>query len=90
MAKRAKTKADLKAIGARVRELRGVMLQEELAVYLGISQGQLSKIERGRMAPTVETLLRLSEKFEKSVDWILRGGGSDLLRALLAQKNAEH
>ena len=73
MAARSKAKADVKAIGERIREIRGEELQEELAVYLGISQGQLSKIERGKMAPTVEILVRLSEKFGKSVDWILRG-----------------
>jgi transcriptional regulator with XRE-family HTH domain len=73
MAGRGKAKADLKAIGGRIREIRGEMLQEELAAYLGISQGQLSKIERGKMAPTVEILVRLSEKFGKSVDWIVRG-----------------
>ncbi len=73
MAARSKAKADLRAIGERIREIRGEVLQEELAVYLGISQGQLSKIERGKMAPTVEILVRLSEKFGKSVDWIVRG-----------------
>ena len=73
MAARSKAKADLKAIGERIREIRGDVLQEELAVYLGISQGQLSKIERGKMAPTVEILVRLSERFGKSVDWIVRG-----------------
>jgi transcriptional regulator with XRE-family HTH domain len=49
------------------------MLQEELANYLCISQGQLSKIERGKIAPTVDVLFTLSEKFGKSIEWILRG-----------------
>jgi transcriptional regulator with XRE-family HTH domain len=49
------------------------MFQEDLAAYLGISQGQLSKIERGMMGPTLETLARLSERFGKSIDWIVRG-----------------
>jgi transcriptional regulator with XRE-family HTH domain len=73
MAKRTKARVDLRAIGARIRELRAGMLQEELAEYLGISQGQLSKLERGLMAPTAETLARLSETFEKSIDWIVQG-----------------
>jgi len=73
MAARGKAKADVKAIGERIREIRGDVLQEELAVYLGISQGQLSKIERGKMAPTVEILVRLSERFGKGTDWIVRG-----------------
>jgi len=49
------------------------MLQEELAKYLGISQGQLSKIERGKLGPTAEVLLRLVERFGKSADWMLTG-----------------
>ena len=63
--------ADLTAIGRRFRELRGESLQEELAHALEISQGQLSKIERGKVAPTVEILLRMSKRFGKTVDWIL-------------------
>jgi transcriptional regulator with XRE-family HTH domain len=65
--------ADLEAIGSRIRELRGEMLQEELAEYLGISQGQLSKVERGKLAPTVELLVRLVKRFGKPADWILTG-----------------
>ena len=75
MPSRAKPKANLALIGERIRALRGEGLQEELAAYLGISQGQLSKIERGKMAPTAEILIRLSDRFEKSVDWILMGKG---------------
>ena len=65
--------ANLELIGYRIRELRGEILQEELAGYLGVSQGQLSKIERGKLGPTAEVLLRLVEKFGKSADWILTG-----------------
>jgi transcriptional regulator with XRE-family HTH domain len=65
--------ADLEVIGSRIRELRGEMLQEELAAFLGISQGQLSKIEHGKLGPTAEVLLRLVEKFGKSADWMLTG-----------------
>jgi transcriptional regulator with XRE-family HTH domain len=64
---------DLTAIGARIRKLRGSILQDELAAYLGVSQGHFSKIERGKIAPSIEILLLLSDKFRKSVDWILRG-----------------
>ena len=64
---------DLPAIGARIRALRGSMLQQELAQEMGISQGQLSKIESGRMAPTLETVVRLAYQFSKSLDWIVTG-----------------
>jgi len=70
---KSKKLADLDSIGSRIRGLRGEMHQEELAEYLGISQGQLSKVERGKLAPTAEMLVRLIEKFGKGADWILTG-----------------
>jgi transcriptional regulator with XRE-family HTH domain len=73
MAKPIKLRADLSAIGLRIKELRGEMFQEELAAHLGISQGQLSKIERGKLGPTAEILVRLIQLFGKSADWILTG-----------------
>ncbi len=68
-----RTRADLVAVGRRVRGLRGTVRQDDLAPFLGISQGHLSRIERGLLAPSVEVLLRLRERFGKSVDWILTG-----------------
>ena len=68
-----RSKTDLHAIGLRVRTIRGDLRQEELAAYLRIRQGQLSKIERGNAAPSIEVLILLSERFHKSIDWILRG-----------------
>ena len=73
VAKTLAVRVDLEGIGYRIRTLRGEMLQEDLARYLGISQGQLSKIERGKLAPTVEILIRLVKKFGKSADWLLMG-----------------
>lgn len=66
-------KTDLNGIGSRIRILRGDMLQEDFARYLGISQGQLSKIERGKLGPTVEIMIRLVKRFGKTADWILMG-----------------
>jgi transcriptional regulator with XRE-family HTH domain len=51
------------------------MRQEELASQLGVSQGQLSKVEGGKVSPTLEMLLGVSTKFSKSLDWIVRGDG---------------
>ena len=73
MSDRRTSRLDLKAIGERIRALRGNQLQEEIAPKIGISQGQLSKIESGRMAPSLETLVRLASRFDKSLDWIVTG-----------------
>lgn len=67
------TEPDLLAIGQRIRGLRQSLRQEDFAAELGISQGQLSKIERGTMPPTVSVLTRLAIKFRKSIDWIVLG-----------------
>lgn len=68
-------KIDLAAIGARIKKLRGDTLQDQLASDLNVTQGHLSKIEAGKIAPSLEILLLLSEKFRKSVDWLLTGEG---------------
>jgi transcriptional regulator with XRE-family HTH domain len=67
---------DLKAIGRRIREIRGFDLtQVEFSHLLGISQKQLSKYELGRSAPTLEILLKLKVYSGKSIDWILTREG---------------
>jgi transcriptional regulator with XRE-family HTH domain len=75
MPKISKAKPDFAAIGNRIRELRGSERQDDFAPFLGIAQSQLSRIERGQLAPSVEVLLRLSERYGKSVDWMLTGQG---------------
>ena len=75
MTKSERTRVDLEAIGLRIRQLREGILQAEVAAFLQISQGQLSKIERGKLGPSADTLIRLVERFGKSADWILTGKG---------------
>lgn len=70
-----KPKNDLREIGLRIRALRGDVRQEDLALQLGVSQGQLSKVERGKVAPTLEILSGLATRFGKSLDWIVTGQG---------------
>jgi len=64
---------DPRATGARSRALRGNLLQEELAPKIGVSQGQLSKIESGRMMPGLEAVVRLANQFDHCLDWIVTG-----------------
>ena len=66
---------DKKAIGDRIREIRGFKLnQEEFAQLLGVKRGAVSKYERGEAIPRAQTLLKLSDIGGVSVDWILKGG----------------
>src|SRR5262249_46097757 len=66
--------ADLRAVGRRIREIRGFDLpQAEFCRILGISRAQLSKYELGESAPTPDILLKLKAHSGKTIDWILTG-----------------
>jgi transcriptional regulator with XRE-family HTH domain len=65
---------DLRAIGRRIRELRGFdMTQEEFASRVGITQSHLSALERGNREPGSSVLLAIGREFDTSVDWLLTG-----------------
>jgi transcriptional regulator with XRE-family HTH domain len=65
---------DLRAIGRRIRELRGFdTRQAELAESLGIAQSYLSAIERGLKEPSATILLRIATLYGKSLEWLLTG-----------------
>jgi transcriptional regulator with XRE-family HTH domain len=68
---------DWTAVGRRVRELRGFeIVQAQFARELGISQGQLSRYEKGRSEIGAEILLRLARKSGKTIEWLLTGKDS--------------
>jgi transcriptional regulator with XRE-family HTH domain len=69
-----KLRIDLRAIGRRIRELRGFdMTQSEFARRIGVTQSYLSALERGEKEPGSAVLLAISREFGKSVDWLLTG-----------------
>jgi transcriptional regulator with XRE-family HTH domain len=71
--RRSDSNVDLKAVGLRIRQLRGQTNQEEFAKGLGISQAQLSKYELGQSAPPLGVLVALGKSQAISVDWLLTG-----------------
>src|ERR1700752_2591584 len=84
--------SDMKSLGRRIRQLRGFdVTQDEFARKLGISQSQLSKYERGIVAPPADVLMRIKEQFRVSIDWLLTGdsesGGGMSLRPIQHQAN---
>jgi len=65
---------DWKAVGRRIRELRGFdMTQADLAQRIGVSQGYLSTVEHGQGEIGAEVLLAISREFGKSLEWLLMG-----------------
>jgi transcriptional regulator with XRE-family HTH domain len=65
---------DWKAVGRRVRELRGLYVkQKDFAESIGISQNYLSVIEHGKAEVGAAVLLRISRVAGKSLEWLLTG-----------------
>jgi len=65
---------DWKAVGRRIRELRGFDLrQAEFAERIGVGQSHVSAIERGVKEPGALVLYRIAKLFGKTVEWILTG-----------------
>ena len=74
MALSRKSGVDWKAVGRRLRQLRGFdKKQAEFARDIGISQSQLSRYEKGKSEIGAEILLRMAKKFGKSMEWLLTG-----------------
>jgi transcriptional regulator with XRE-family HTH domain len=69
-----KPEVDWKAVGRRIREIRGFDFnQAEFALELGVSQGQLSRYEQGSSEIGAAVLLRLARVSGKSIEWLLTG-----------------
>jgi transcriptional regulator with XRE-family HTH domain len=62
-------------IGARLRFLRGDMLQSEMGKRLGVSGNAVSLWERGESRLTLDHLRALQVEFGFSIDWLLSGEG---------------
>jgi transcriptional regulator with XRE-family HTH domain len=74
MPAKTKSEVDWKAVGRRIRELRGFDTnQARFARELGVSQGQLSKYEQGSSEIGAAVLLRLARKSGKTIEWLLTG-----------------
>lgn len=65
---------DPRAVGRRIREIRGFDLsQAEFGKVLGVSQNTVSLYESGKVAPTLNVLVRLKAHSGRSIDWIVEG-----------------
>ena len=77
MQRATKPAIDWRAVGRRVRELRGFdIVQSQFAREVGISQGQLSRYEQGRSEIGAEILLRFARRSGKTIEWLLTGKDS--------------
>ena len=64
---------DYKALGAKIRHVRGADTQADFAKQFGITRAEVSKIERGEGRPTAELLYNICLKHHLSIEWMLSG-----------------
>ena len=88
------TKTPEVSIGTRLRELRRERrwTQQRLAVLLGITQGHLSQLERGKREFTAQQLLTILKHFNVPIDYFSAekaSAGSQIQNAL-ARQGAAH
>jgi transcriptional regulator with XRE-family HTH domain len=77
------------AIGEKIRALRlkkkiGLV---ELGKHTGLSPALLSKLERGRLFPTLPTLLRIALVFSVGLDYFFSGAREKPLAAVVRKKD---
>jgi transcriptional regulator with XRE-family HTH domain len=72
------SKLSKKDIGQRIRAMRGQrgLTQTELADVLGLTQSNVSAMERGDRGVTIHQAVKLAKVLKVSIDEILTGGQS--------------
>lgn len=56
----------------KLRKAKGISMKE-LGLKIGVAESTISQYETGKREPDFETLLKLSEFFDVSTDYLLRG-----------------
>jgi transcriptional regulator with XRE-family HTH domain len=64
---------DYKALGAKIKQVRGAVTQADFAKQFGLTRADVSKIERGEVRPTAELLYNICLKHHLSIEWMLSG-----------------
>jgi len=64
---------DYKALGAKIKHVRGSATQADFAKQFGITRAEISKIERGEGRPTAELLYNICLRHHLSIEWMLSG-----------------
>lgn len=70
-------KLNKKDIGKRMEGLREnhkpYLHQKELAAILGVTQQMISNAERGKTMPSLDLLIKISQYFGVTIDYIITG-----------------
>jgi len=69
------SKIDYKAIGERIKYLRGTASQSEFGRKFNRSYIDIGRVERGEVKPTVELLFNICTEYNVTFDWLITGEG---------------
>ncbi len=74
------------SIGDRIRIIRGSLGQLEFAKEIGIKRNTVSSYENNNIIPSGKVLLKLYNKFNANINWLLSGEGDPYLKTELENK----
>lgn len=63
--------------GKRIKKLRGEKSLADFGAELGVSGQQISKIEHGNSAPSIDLATKICELYGVTMDWLIRGIGPE-------------
>lgn len=68
---------DKKSLRGRIKQIRNAqnLTQQAFAKSLGIAQGFLSELEKGKYEPTQTILMAICYLYQINIDWLLTGEG---------------
>ena len=61
------------ALPEKIKEIRGDLSQAKFADLIGVNQGTVHKYEKGISAPSKETLNKIADYGQVTVEWLLHG-----------------
>lgn len=79
------------SIGKRIKHLRDELKlsQQEIADITGISRGNISNYEKGRVVPAADTIIAFARYFNVSTDWLLTGAEKANIRTEVTGEEKE-
>lgn len=70
----------MEEIGTRIKSLRehGKLTQQELGNIVSLHGSNIGRIEKGKVYPTADVIMKLSKHFKVSCDWIIFGESANM------------
>lgn len=78
-------------VGSRLKLLRdnAMLNQGSFADSLGLKQGSLSDIERGKAYPSVDVLIKIKSIYNVNLDWLISGKGDMFISSIPSIKSID-